>query len=131
MIKSQFIADIIDLLCDNDDVDPKILSAIPTLSEGKCEYTEYGFMLELIPETNEVKFEPGYRSVLDGVLMECSELESGAWTMLFVGDTGIALEIMSRAGDAYPTNEIVNYKLTQDWINSKKREIIRGQYDCR
>jgi hypothetical protein len=121
MIQSKFIADIIDLLLD----DETIKKQIPFLNDTAYEYTGVGLFVRFSYTYGIENFrDVNNMSILDAVEIKSPELAIGADAQIFFNDGIIDyLEIWSFDGD-YPAKELKNYTLIQKWDGSAKRQII-------
>ncbi len=124
MLKSKFIADILELLLDGDNYGIKTRLQIDFITESDYEYTGNGVFIGF-EHTNGIekyRFEKD-DLIIDGVEIKSSELEIGENCTLFFSNGIIDnLEIWNYAG-TYPNTELKDYELTQTWENSPKRKI--------
>jgi hypothetical protein len=127
MLKSKFIADILDLLLDGDRDGIKAKSQIEFITESDYEYTGTGVFIGFKHKNGIEK----HRSekddlILDGVEIKSSELQIGANCTLFFSNGMIDhLEIWSFSS-TYPKTELKEYELTQVWENSPGKTIKNG-----
>jgi len=124
MIKSKYIADIVHLLIDADDVELKIRQQAELISDTDYNYTGYGlFVTFTSPES--IK---NYRIEKDdllllGVKINSEESNIDAEAILFF-KAGIIdyLEIWCNT-DNYPKHDLSNYTLTQAWNDSPGKQL--------
>jgi len=124
MLKSKFIADILELLLDGDKEGIKAKSQIEFLTESDYEYTGSGVFVGFEHSNGIQKYRCEKDDlILDGVEIKSSELEIGAnCTLFFTNGIIDNLEIWNYGG-TYPNTELKKYELTQTWENSQGRKI--------
>jgi hypothetical protein len=124
MLKSKFIADILELLLDGDSYGIKTKPQIDFITESDYEYTGNGVFIGF-EHTNGIekyRFEE-VDLIIDGVEIKSSELEIGANCTLFFSNGIIDnLEIWNYGG-TYPNTELKDYELTQIWEGSEGKKI--------
>jgi hypothetical protein len=126
MIKSKYIADILDLLLDDDVEEATLRKQLELLTDATYDYTGIGLFVTFSHDEsiNDCKVE-SETTVLDGVRIESEEVEMGADALLFIKDGVIHnLEIWSRGGK-YPAKEISSYELIQTWEEAPGRKIVQ------
>lgn len=126
MIKSKYINDILDLLLDSDKDGLFARQQIPFLTDRDFDYTGSGLFVYFEHCIGIEKFRTEKPNlVLDGLKIKSDTNNIEASVTLFFKDGLIDnLEIWCYDGD-YPKNELTNYTLTQTWINSENKTIIR------
>lgn len=127
MIRSRFILDILTLLLDGED-SILLIPQLDYIFDSDYNYTNGGGCIITFSYSDDiVKYKSKENIVLNGVIIESSELEVGADATLFMKDGIIDyLEIWSFDGN-YPNKELKNYKLSQVWQGSTKKAIERSQ----
>jgi hypothetical protein len=125
MLKSKFIANILELLLDGDKEGINAKSQLEYLFEADYEYTGSGVFIGFEHKSGIEKYKSEKSDlILDGVGIKSTELEIGAdCTLFFIDGLIDNLEIWSFNGE-YPNNELSNYELTQEWKNSPEKKII-------
>ena len=128
MLKSKFIADILELLLDGDNDGIKAKSQIEFITESDYEYTGSGVFIGFEHNSGIEKYRcKDDDLILDGVEIKSSELEIGAnCTLFFTNGIIDNLEIWNYGG-AYPNTELKEYELTQIWDNSPMKTIKRNK----
>ena len=124
MIKSTFIASIIDLLLDVDGDGLALRKQIPYLSENEHDFTGSGVFVSFLHEDGISQYRlPDEAAVLTGVLIRSTELTAEAEAILHVrGGIIDNLEIWSTDG-YYADKEPTSYELRQVWKGSHGRMI--------
>ncbi len=125
MLKSKFIANILELLLDGDKEGINAKSQLEYLSESDYEYTGSGVFIGFEHKSGIEKYKSEKSDlILDGVGIKSTELKIGAdCTLFFTNGLIDNLEIWSFSGN-YPKKELNDYELTQEWENSPERKII-------
>ncbi|WP_452227619.1 hypothetical protein [Lacinutrix sp. MEBiC02404] len=125
MLKSKFIADILELLLDGDSDGIKAKSQIEFITESDYEYTGNGVFIGFEHKNGIEKhrFEKD-KLILDGVEIKSPELEIGANCTLFFSNGIIDYLEIWNYGGTYPNTELKKYELTQTWENSQRKTII-------
>ena len=125
MLKSKFIANILELLLDGDKEGIDAKSQLEYLSESDYEYTGSGVFIGFEHKSGIEKYKADKSNlILNGVKIKSTELEIGAdCTLFFINGLIDNLEIWSFSGN-YPKKELSDYELTQEWENSPERKII-------
>ncbi|RAW00279.1 hypothetical protein [Pseudochryseolinea flava] len=124
MIKSKYIADILDLLLDGDELGQQARAQIAFLTEKNFDYTGVGLFVKF-DHAEEIE---NHRLVTDktainGLEIKSTSLEIAAEAIVHLVDGLVDhLEIWSYSGE-YPTTELADYKLRQAWLNGQGREI--------
>lgn len=128
MIKSKFILDILDLLLDGDNDGLMIRQQLDHIIDENYNYTGSGLFVKFSnSDSISTKRIQKDTLVLNGVLIESSELEIGADATVFITNGIIDyLEIWSQSGD-YPKRELTDYILTQVWEDSPNRQITKDK----
>lgn len=133
MVKSQFIADILDLMLDGDADGLGLRPQIPFLVEGQIEYHSSGFCVSF----NYLDGIEQYRYLCEDrtvgmILLESpeypSEGESG-WLDAWTKDGFIECLQFIGHYEGYPARHLTNYRLRQIWIGSPGREVVRGDWE--
>jgi hypothetical protein len=125
MIKSQYIADILELITDEDANSINLKEQIKCLTEKEVEYTETGAFVYFNQDNNITDSKLDDDFVLTGVKVENKEFGISADATLFI-TAGIIdyLEIFCIDG-LYPKIDPIHYKLVQEWSTSERKEIER------
>lgn len=116
MLKSKFIANILELLLDRDVEGINTKPQVKYLIESDYEYTSSGVFIRFKHKSGIEKYKADQSDlILDGVGIKSTELEIGAdCTLFFTNGLIDTLEIWSLNGK-YPNQELNNYVLTQEW----------------
>ena len=124
MINSKFITDILELLLDGDKEGLKSKLQFDYLTESDYNYTDSGLFLSFKHQNGIENYKIDKTDlILNGVKIESKQLTSGADAIIFFKNGLIDyLEIWSNDNN-YPSYELSNYKLTQNWKDSPKRQI--------
>jgi hypothetical protein len=124
MIKSKYIADILDLLLDGDTAGASARLQIPFLTDEDYEYTGSGLFVGFSHTDGIIKYKTSIRDeFINGVIITATEFPIEAEASLFFEEGLISyLEIWCYLGD-YPHQELTKYTLTQAWNNSPGRQI--------
>jgi hypothetical protein len=125
MLKSKFIKDILELLCEGDACGESVRDQINYLTESDYNYTGAGLFVSFMSAEGIGKFKTEHEPlILNGVVITSKELGIGADATVFC-DKGLIdyLEIWSYDG-FYPAAELKTYTLTQKWKGSPGRTIV-------
>jgi hypothetical protein len=115
MITNQFVADILDLVLEEEKDGPVLRKQIPYLIEDKHDYTGMGVFISFAHHDG---IEPyrldNERTIeLNEVNLESSELAAGGAAVVHVNEGLIdCIEIWANDGN-YPDSELTDYTLTQ------------------
>lgn len=122
MIQSKYIADILDLLLDGNDLERKARFQIEFLTDSDYTYTGVGLFVGFShAEGIEQHRLDTNKAIINGVEIKSSEFEIGAEAMIVINNGLIDyLEIWSYSGE-YPKKDLTNYTLTQNWSGSPGR----------
>ncbi len=124
MIASNYIYNILSLLCDGDDAGMATSLQLPYLTEEEYLYTASGLFVSFkhLDGISEYKFQADY-NVVNGVKVKSSTPHLEAEAQFFLKDGLIDyLEIWCYDGD-YPKEELTSYVLTQEWMGSPGKTI--------
>lgn len=126
MINSNYIKDILDLLLDCDEDGLLAKQQIPFLMENDFNYTGAGVFVYFEHSTGVEKFRIETPNLLlNGVTITSEKHQIEASANLFFKEGIIDyLEIWCHIGD-YPKSDLTNYVLTQTWLSSKNKAIIK------
>jgi hypothetical protein len=124
MIKSKFILDIVNLILDGEDIGESRHQK-NYLAEKDFEYTGVGLFVYFSHLEGINKFKTiNEKLIIDGLTIEANELGSGGTVTMFFREGLVDyIEIWSRNGK-FPSQELKNYTLTQEWIGSSGKKII-------
>ncbi|WP_162127618.1 hypothetical protein [Flavobacterium phycosphaerae] len=124
MVKSIYIANILELLLDNDEDGIAARKQLPFITENEITYTGGGFVVNFnqLEGIAEYKTTITDGTVLDGVKIESHEIEAEA-RLFFKNGLIHFLDVWCYLGD-YPKKELITYTLTQTWVASGKKIII-------
>lgn len=124
MIQSKYIADILDLLLDGDDLNRKTRLQIDFLTDVDYNYTGAGLFVSFSHAEGIEKYRLATdQAIINGVEIKSTELESGAEAVISINNGLIDhLEIWSYSGE-YPKKDLSSYTLTQNWKGSPGRLI--------
>ena len=124
MIKSKYIADIMDLLLDGDTEGLYARNQLPFITEENFDYTGGGLFVSFLYNDEIINYKIIKTDlVLNGVKIQTTEFPIEADATLFFKDGLINyLEIWCYLGD-YPQQDLTKYTLTQIWKNSPNRII--------
>lgn len=124
MIKSKYINDILDLLLEDDEAGKQLRQQMIYLADTKYEYTGVGLFVSFSHADGIHNYKlPNNQLMLPGVIIVSKDQNIEAEATLWI-ENGLIdnLEIWSHTGD-YPTEELENYTLTQEWEGSPRRQI--------
>jgi hypothetical protein len=126
VINSNYIKDILDLLLDRDEDGLLARQQVPFLMENDFNYTVAGVFVYFEHCTGIDKFRLETPNlVLNGVSITSEKYQIEASANLFFKEGIIDyLEIWCHIGD-YPKSDLTSYVLTQTWLNSKNKAIIK------
>ena len=126
MIQSKYINDILELLLDSDEDGLFASQQLPFLTESKFNYTGSGLFVSFEHNVGiEIYRAENKDLVLDGVNIKSDECQIEAQAILFFKDGLIDnLEIWCYIGE-YPNNDLTSYILTQTWLGSDNKTIIK------
>lgn len=125
MINSHFISDILELLLDNDEVGIQAKKQIPYLIDSKYKYTANGLYVIFKHDAGIGQFRLKSKcEVLNGVDVILPGIMEAEAILFFKEGLIHYLEICCRIGD-YPMNEIIHYRISQSWIGSPGKKIVR------
>lgn len=120
MIKSKYIFDILDKIVEGlPEETPLLKKQLPYLTENDFDYTGVGVFVKFLVDDliREYKVKQD-EMVIDGIVIQSSELEIGGYALLFIrGGLIETLEILGH-GDSYPERDLKDYKLIQTWIDT-------------
>jgi hypothetical protein len=124
MIKSKFIASLLELLSDGDSDGLLLKRQLPYLTEKEYEYTGSGLFIRFNHTKEILNFKLlTETSVYNGVWIKSKELTEEAEAILHIKDGMIDyLEIWSFDGN-YPSKELDSYELRQVWKDSPGKVI--------
>jgi hypothetical protein len=126
MIKSQFITDILSLILDGNDFDPKLKRQINFISEKSRTHTGVGVFVYFNHSADVLIYKLDEDVVLNGLRIFSNENSLEAEVNLFTKDGIIDyIEILS-FGDSYPNEDPKAYIMKQVWPGSARLEIKRG-----
>ncbi len=121
MIQSKYIFDILDKLVEGLPKETDLLKLqLPHLIESGFEYTGVGLFVSFSYSEPILQYRTKEdEMIIDGVLIQSSELDNGALATVWVRKGLIdSLEIWSCSGD-YPKNDSKDYKLIQTWVDTE------------
>jgi hypothetical protein len=124
MINSLYIQDILLLLIDGHKDEFNLKHQIQLLNDNEYTYTGAGLIVSFNYSNSIDKYKIDIDEILNGVSIESSELECGAYANLFFDNGMISyLEIFSNSA-TYPEKMFNDYVLSQDWLPNSGRKII-------
>ncbi|MDO1449862.1 hypothetical protein Q0590_26520 [Rhodocytophaga aerolata] len=114
MIQSAFIRDILYAITEGEEAGTLLRSQLEQLTIKEIEYTQTGCFISFeIPHKGILEKKINRDLILDGLLVNSDELESGAEAILYI-TCGIItdLELWCLSGK-YPQKELTNYSLSR------------------
>ena len=126
MIKSNYINDILELLLDSDENGLFTRQQISFLTDINFDYTGSGLFVHFQHDIGIGKYRIKTQNlVLDGVKIKSERHQIEAQATLFFKEGLIdSLEIWCYDGE-YPKRDLTSYTLTQTWLNSDNKIIIK------
>jgi len=125
MLLSKFISDIFNLLQDQSE-NELIEKQIQCLSNIEYDYTSMGLFVRFSYSEEVFNYRlKNENTILGEIFIKSNELNDHALGHFFLKEGIIDyLEIWSVSGN-YPNKELDNYIITQDWVGSLQRQIIK------
>lgn len=125
MIKSKYVADILDLLLDGDDLGQNARLQLNFLTDTNYSYTGSGLFVTFEHSNGIEKLRSDTdEAIINGVEIKSEEFDIEAEALLSINGGLIEyLEIWSHTGK-YPTKEPLRYALRQTWKGAPGREIV-------
>lgn len=122
-IKSKFIANVLDLLLDGDELGEQAKQQIDFLTEKNFNYTGVGLFVSFTHNEGIQSIPLKGETVINGLVITSPELGAGAEASVCLKEGLIDyLEIWSYDG-VYPEQELTRYTLTQGWVGSPGKKV--------